>query len=64
MVFKRGGALAMSEQWTFNNCKIEVVNGFTYVGNRLSIYQMADAMSGKAKKALNCLLHSLHQFPC
>jgi len=68
MVFKRGGALARSEKWTFNYCKIEVVNGFTYVDlfltNRLSMYQMADAMSVKAKKALNCLLHSLHQFPC
>ena len=28
------------------------------------MYQMADAMSVKAKKAINCLLHSLHQFPC
>ena len=28
------------------------------------MYQMADAMPGKAKKAINCLLHSLHQFPC
>jgi len=68
MFFKRGGALARSEQSTFNNCKIEVINGFTYVGlfftNRLSMYQMADAMSVKAKKALNCLLHSLHQFLC
>ena len=68
MVFERGGALARSEKWTFNNCKIEVINGFTYVGllftNILSMYQITDAMSGKAKKALNCLLHSLHQFPC
>ena len=32
MVFKRGGVLARSEKWTFNNCKIEVDNGFTYVG--------------------------------
>ena len=43
MVFERGGALARWEMWTFNNCKIEVVNGFTYVGlcftNRLSMYQ-------------------------
>jgi len=44
MVFKRGGVLARSEKWTFNNCKIEVVNGFTYIGlfftNRLSMYQI------------------------
>ena len=68
MIFKQGGALARSEKWTFNNCKIEVDNGFTYVGlfftNRLSMYQMAVAMSVKTKKALNCLLHSLHQIPC
>jgi len=32
MVFKRGGALARPEKWTFNNRKIEVINGFTYVG--------------------------------
>ena len=28
MVFKRGGALARPEKWTFNNRKIEVINGF------------------------------------
>jgi len=38
MIFKRGGALARSKQWTFNNCKIEVVNGFTYIDFFLQIY--------------------------
>ena len=31
----KGGALA--KQWTFNNCKIEVVNGFTYIDIFLQI---------------------------
>ena len=48
--------------WTFNNCKIEVVNGFTYVGlcftNRLSMYQNTICMS-----CTDAILGDLGRYP-
>ena len=53
IVFKRGGGLSRAERWTYNNCNIEVVNGFSYVGVfftiRLSMHKMTYFMTVKAK---------------
>ena len=32
IVFKRGGGLSQAERWTYNNCNIEIVNDFWFVG--------------------------------
>ena len=66
LVFKRGGRLAASEKWYYDNSLIEVVTGFTYVGvyftNRMSLHKMAEAMSVKGKKVLNGILSSFSNF--
>ena len=68
MVFKRCGCLSRAERWTCNNCNIEIVNDFSYVGvffnNRLSLHKMADSMTVKAKKVLYHLFNSLQQYTC
>ena len=67
-VFKRGGQLAVREKWTYNSSRLDIVNGFTYVGihfsNRLSKYKMAETMSSKAKKVLICILNSFQHISC
>lgn len=46
MVFKRDGRLSNHEKWSYDNYKLDVVNGFNYVGlyftNRLSLFKMAN----------------------
>jgi len=68
LVFKRGGQLASREKWTYNSSRLDIVNGFTYVGihfsNRLSMYKMAETMSSKAKKVLICILTSFQHLSC
>ena len=67
-MFKRGGQLAGREKWTYNSSRLDIVNGFTYVGihfsNRLSMYKMAETMSTKAKKVLICILTSFQHVSC
>ena len=62
MVFKRGGGSARAERWAYNNCNIEIVNGFSYVDvfftHRLSLHKMTDSMTVKAKKVLNHPLYN------
>lgn len=57
LAFSRGGRLASRERWNNCNSMLDVVNGFIYVGvyfsNRLSLYQMTEAMSVKTKKCIS-----------
>jgi hypothetical protein len=64
VVFKNGGRLSRHERWSFNGENIDTVNGFDFVGfyfsSTLSLYKMSESMAVKAKRALVCILASLH----
>ena len=66
MVFKRGGKLARSEKWYYDNLPLHTVNNFSYVGvnftTKMSLYKMAEAMSLKAKRVLISLLSSQYKY--
>ena len=68
LVFKLSGSITNIEYWTYVSSKLEIVNGFPYVGlyfsNRLSLYKMSENMARKSKVALVCILNSLHSFEC
>jgi len=52
----------------YANEPLKVVDGFTYVGvyftSQLSMHNMAEAISTKAKTALLILLNVLYKFKC
>ena len=68
LICKRGWSIANIESWTYASSKLEIVNGFPYVGlyfsNRLSLYNMSENMARKSKVALICILNSLHSLEC
>ena len=66
MVFRLGGKLSANERFFYKGIKLEIVNGFQYVGllftPRLSLYRMTDDLSKKAKRILVSLLQTLNSY--
>ena len=64
MVFRLGGRLRANEKFFYNGSKLEIVNGFQYVGLLftpiLSIYRMTDDLSKKSKRILVSMLQTLN----
>ena len=64
LVFKNGGNLSKHEKWFYEGERVEVVNGFSYVGlffsSKLSMYKMSECMANKAKRVTVSLLSSLN----
>ncbi|WAR00846.1 hypothetical protein MAR_025218, partial [Mya arenaria] len=55
MVYKNGGTLSKTEKWYFNKERLEVVNGFPYVGvflsQQLSFPRMANEQATAGKRS-------------
>ena len=54
LVFKNGGILSHMEKWYYKGSKLDVVNGFTYVGllftTQLSLDKMVNELYIKGKR--------------
>ena len=63
MVFRLGGRLRANEKFFYTGSKLEIVNGFQYIGllftPTLSMYRMSDDLSKKAKRILVLMLQTL-----
>ena len=66
LVFKNGGVLSRAEKWFYKGNRLEVVNGFTYVGlfftTQMSLHKMVAELSVKGKRILISILSSLHTY--
>ena len=65
MVFRMGGYLSLFETWHFDDCNLEVVNEYSYLGFKfttvLSLKQGTNHLVGKATKAVFCLGRSFQR---
>lgn len=63
IVFRKGGFLKRSESWKYGNEKIEVVNGYKYLGlhftTKMSLVKMVGELASKAKSKTSHLLKCL-----
>ena len=66
LVFKRGGRLSRHEKWTYQNCNLEVVSRFCYVGltftRQMSLNEMVHDLCIKGKRSFISILHSLYNY--
>ena len=66
IVFKKGGRLRRSEQWSYNGVPLETVQNFNYLGvvfNGSGLFNSnQNTLVGKALKAMNFLLNNLKPF--
>jgi hypothetical protein len=65
VVFRKGGYLAASERWFYNDCRMKVVNSYKYLGicfsTKLSFNYACQDLVSRAKKALLCIMSKLYR---
>ena len=68
IVFRKGGRLNKHEHWYYNNCKVEVVNSYSYLGvnftTKMNFNNFSTSLITKAKSASYCILRSLRNLQC
>jgi len=66
-VFRKRGPVKSSEKWTYNNCNLEIVNNFNYLGTVFnytgSFVLNQSTLAGKGLKALHVLLANIKHKP-
>ena len=63
VVFRKGGYLAAIERWFYNDCRMKMLNSYTYLGicfsTKLSFNNTCQDLVTRAKKALLCIMSKL-----
>ena len=66
LVFRLGGFLGEMETWFYAGKRMEVVNGYKYLGiyfsSKLSFSHACQDLVARAKRATSCILNALYKF--